>query len=236
MRASGRRINAILSMVTHRMLGDKSMLGHRTRIVASRALVIGAAGVVAGLLGTGIASASVAVNQSLNWSGNFPIIGTLDPITTTTTATIPSPVTVGTASADFAVSVRIDAPPLATTGLETVGAATVSGSAAVTVKATDSAGVSQNETINLSIPSTPTPQPGSDLVFTATGRANVPAIAHAGNVSLTVVSPATTTLTPEDSGGNPTILGTFTVTLTQDSTGPASNPTNDPSLGTIVAQ
>lgn len=212
------------------------MLGHRTRIVASRALVIGAAAAVAGLLGTGIASASVAVDQSLNWSGNFPIIGTLDPINTVTTATIPSPVTVGVQSADFPVTVVIDAPPLATQGLDIVGAATVGGSADVTVEATDSANVTTDEVIPLTIASTPTPAAGSDLVLTATGTGHVPAIANAGNVSLTVLSPASTTLTPLDANGNPTALGTFTVSLTQDATGPAANPTNDPSLGTIVAQ
>lgn len=212
------------------------MLGHRTRIVASRALVIGAVGVVAGLLGTGIASADVAVNQSLNWSGNFPIIGTLDPINTVTTATIPSPVTVGTASPDFPVSVVIDSPPLATQGLQIVGAATVSGTADVTVRATDSAGVKTDTVVHLTIASTPTPAAGSDLVLDATGITHIPPIANAGNVALTVLSPASTTLTPLDANGNPTALGTFTVSLTQDATGPAANPTNDPSLGTIVAQ
>jgi hypothetical protein len=234
MRAPERRITAILSMVTHRMLGDKSMLGHRTRIVASRALVIGAAGVAAGLLGTGIASANVAVNLANNWSGNFPIIGTLSPITTTTTTSLPSPVTHGVASANFPVSVKIDAPPLATTGLETVGAATVSGSAAVTVQVKDSAGTTQNVAVTLAIPSTPTPAPGKDLVFTATGTTHVPAIAHTGNATATILSPASTTLTPLTSGGTPTVLGTFTVTLTANSTGPTSNPTNSRTLGTIT--
>src|SRR5262249_28592165 len=122
---------AILRWSFGTMLGDKSMLGHRTRIVASRALVIGAAEVVARVLGSGIASASVAVNQRMNGRGNFPIIGKLDPVTTTTTATLPSPVTHGVASANFPVSVKIDAPALATTGLETVGAAKTSGTAKV---------------------------------------------------------------------------------------------------------
>jgi hypothetical protein len=198
--------------------------------------VIGVVAAVAGLLGTGIAAADVGVDQFLNWSGNFPIIGTLDPITTETTATIPSPVTVGQASATFAVSVKIDAPPLATTGLETVGAASTSGTADVTVQSTDSAGLTTTENVHLTIPPTPTPPNGSDFVVTATGTANVPAIATAGNVTLTVLSPASTTLTPVDANGNPTALGTFTVTLTQDATGPTQNPTNNPTLGTIVAQ
>jgi hypothetical protein len=198
--------------------------------------VIGAAGVVAGLLGAGIASADVGVDQFLNWNGNFPIIGTLDPITTETVASIPSPVTVGQASASFAVSVKIDAPPLATTGLETVGAASTSGTADVTVQSTDSAGLTTTENVHLIIPATPTPASGSDFVVTATGTATIPAIATAGNVTLTVLSPASTTLTPVDASGNPTALGTFTVTLNQDTTGPTQNPTNNPTLGTIVAQ
>ncbi len=210
------------------------MLGHRTRIVASRALMIGAAGVVAGLLGSGIANASLAVNQQLNWSGNFPIIGTLSPITTTTTATVPSPVTHGVASANFAVAVKISAPTLAVTGLRTVGAANVSGTASVNVQVTDSAGVSQTENIALTIPSTPTPPAGQPLVLNSTGTAHVPAIAHTGNATLKVLSPASTTLTPHTSTGGVTALGTFTVTLTLNSTGPPANPTNNPSLGTIV--
>ena len=210
------------------------MLGHRTRIVASRALMIGAAVAVAGVLGSGIASASVAVNQQLGWSGNFPIIGTLSPIVTTTTATLPSPVTHGVASASFPVTVKIDAPPLATTGLQTVGAANVSGTASVQVQVTDSAGVSQTETIALTIPTTATPASGQDLILNSTGTANIPAIANTGNATLKVLSPASTTLTPHTASGGTTVLGTFTVSLTLNSTGPASNPTNNPSLGTIV--
>jgi hypothetical protein len=211
------------------------MLGHRTTVVARRAIVIGAAGVVAGLLGSGIASADVAVDQFLNWNGNFPIIGNLDPISTETITSLPSPVTVGTASSSFPVSVKIDAPPLATTGLEDVGAASVSGTAQVVVEATDSAGKTADQTVNLTIPSTPTPPSGSDFVVTATGTTSIPAIADAGNVVLKVVS-ANTTLTPVDSSGNPTIVGTFTVDLSLDATGPSQNPTNDTTLGTIVAQ
>src|ERR1700730_5427197 len=100
----------IISLVYSPTVGSKPMLGHRTRIVARRGLVIGVAGVVAGLLGAGIASAAAGVNQCLSWSGNFPIIGTLDPIVTDTVATLPSPVTVGQASSTFPVSVTIDAP------------------------------------------------------------------------------------------------------------------------------
>ncbi len=155
------------------------MLGHRTRIVARRGLVIGVAGVVASLLGAGIASADVGVNQFLSWSGNFPIIGTLDPIVTDTVATIPSPVTVGQVSASFPVSVTIDAPPLATTGLETVGAASTSGTADVTVQSTDSAGLTTTEDVQLTIPPTATPADGSDFVVTATGTATVPGQRHA---------------------------------------------------------
>ena len=212
------------------------MLGHRTRIVARRGLVIGAAGVVASLLGAGIASADVGVDQFLNWSGNFPIIGTLDPISTETVVSLPSPVTVGQTSVSFAVSVKIDAPPLATTGLETVGAAATSGTADVTVQGTDSAGKTTTQDIQLTIPPTPTPADGSDFVVTATGTATIPAVSAAGNVTLTVLSPASTTLTPVDASGNPTVLGTFTVSLTQDATGPTQNPNNNPTLGTIVAQ
>jgi hypothetical protein len=208
------------------------MSGRRSSTIARRVLVIGAAALTAGLLGAGMASASVSVNQQLNWNGTFPIIGNLDPILTTTTTTLPSPVTHGVQSASFPVSVAVDAPPLATTGLEDVGAATLQGTAAVTVTATDSAGKQYTEQINLTIPSTPTPADGSDLTFTATGTATIPAITNTGSLAVSV-SGASTTLDPKDANGNDTVLGTFTVALSLDATGPSSNPTNNTALGTI---
>jgi hypothetical protein len=203
-------------------------------ISARRAIVIGAIGVVAGLLGSGVAAADVAVDNSLNWNGNFPIIGNLDPILTETTTSLPSPVTVGTVSPAFSVSVKVDAPPLATTGLDDVSAATVQGTADVTATATDSTGKTYPIDVPLTIPSTPTPAAGSDLVFTATGTGQIPAIANAGAVTIAVTA-ASTTLDPKDANGNDTVLGTFTVTLALDSTGPTANPTNNTTLGTIQA-
>lgn len=211
------------------------MLGVRSATLARRGLVLAAAGVVAGMLGSGIAAADVPVDNFLNWNGNFPIIGNLDPITTETVTTLPSPVTVGQASAPFAVTVHVTAPPLATTGLEEIGAASVQGTADVTVSGTDAAGKTVTQDVQLTIPSTPTPPDGSPLTFAATGTATIPAIADAGNVTISVVS-ASTTLDPKDSSGNDTVLGTFDVPLTLDSSGPSQNPTNNTTLGTIVAQ
>ena len=204
---------------------------HTSRL-AARAVAIAAAGVVAGLLGSGIAAAGVPVNNYLNWNGNFPIIGNHDPITTHTTTNLPSPDKVNTKSASFPVTVVVTAPALATTGLEEIGAATVQGSAKVTVALTDSAGTTQSQTITLTIPSTKTPPDGSPLTFTATGSTTIPAVAHTGNATIKVTA-ASTTLDPKDAGGNDTILGTFTVTLALDKTGPSQNPTNNTTLGTI---
>ncbi|HEX3785633.1 MAG TPA: DUF6801 domain-containing protein [Pseudonocardiaceae bacterium] len=190
---------------------------------------------MAGLLGSGIASADVPVDNFLNWNGNFPIIGNLDPITTETVTTLPSPVTVGQESAAFPVTVNVTAPALATTGLEDIGAATLQGTADVTVSGTDAAGQQYSEDVSLTIPSTPTPADGSPLTFTATGTATIPAIANAGAGTLSV-SAASTTLDPKDANGNDTILGTFTIDLALDATGPSQNPSNNTTLGTIVAQ
>jgi hypothetical protein len=200
----------------------------RTSKIVTRSVVVAAAATVAAMLGAGIAAADVAVDNTLYWNGDFPIIGNLDPISTETVTSLPSPVTHGVESSSFPVSVTVDAPSLATTGLEDVGAASVEGTATVVVVAD---GVSQ--TVNLTIPSTPTPADGDDLVFTATGTATISALPGAGSFPVTVQS-ASTTLDPKDSDGNDTILGTFAVDLSRDSSGPSSNPTNNPTLGTIV--
>ena len=211
------------------------MFGVRSSTIARRGLVIAAAGVVAGLLGSGIASASVPVDNFLNWHGTFPIIGNLDPITTETVTTLPSPVTVGVQSAAFPVSVKVTAPALAGTGLRDVQAATLIGTATVTVSGVDSAGQTYTEAVTLTIPSTPTPAAGAPLTFTATGTAYIPAIAHAGSGTISV-SAASTTLDPKKADGTDTVLHTFTVALTKDTAGPSQNPTNNATLGTIVAQ
>jgi hypothetical protein len=198
-------------------------------------MILAVAGTVAGLLGSGIAAADVPVDNYLNWSGVFPIIGKLDPITTETVTTLPSPVTVGQQSASFAVTVNVTAPALAGTGLRDVQAATLQGSASVTVSGTDSAGQTYTEVVSLTIPSTPTPAAGQPLTFTASGSAFIPAIANAGSGTISV-SAASTTLDPKKADGSDTVLKTFTVNLTKDATGPSQNPANDPTLGTIVAQ
>ena len=201
--------------------------------VARRLLVPLLALVTAVLFGAGTAAADVPVDQQLYWNGNFPIIGNLDPILTTTTTTLPSPVTHGVPSAGFPVSVAVDAPSLATTGLEDVGAATIEGTAAVVVSGTDSGGQQYSETINLTIPPTPTPPDGSDLTFTATGTAYIPAITNTGTGVIRVTA-ASTTLDPKDANGDDTVLGTFTVQLNLDATGPSSNPSNNTTLGDIA--
>jgi hypothetical protein len=199
--------------------------------MTARSLIVGAAVAVAGLLGAGIASASVPVDNFLNWSGNFPIIGNLSPITTETVTTLPSPVTHGVQSANFPVSVKVTAPALAGQGLSIVGAATVQGTASVGVSLTVGS-TTYPETVSLTIPSTPTPASGQPLVFTATGSAFIPAAAAGSGV--VKVTSASTTLTPKTASGGTTVLGTFTVTLSLNSTGPSQNPTNNTTLGTIV--
>ncbi|HEX4221193.1 MAG TPA: DUF6801 domain-containing protein [Pseudonocardiaceae bacterium] len=211
------------------------MFGARSSTIARRGLVLAAATAVACMLGSGIAAADVPVNNYLNWNGVFPIIGKLDPITTQTVTTLPSPVKVGVQSANFPVSITVTAPALAGTGLRDVQAATLQGTASVTVSGTDSAGQVYTETVPLTIPSTPTPAAGQALTFNANGSAFIPAIAHAGSGTMKVTA-ASTTLDPKKADGTDTVLKTFTVKLNLDATGPSQNPTNNPTLGTIVAQ
>ncbi|AHH99750.1 hypothetical protein GCM10010174_16730 [Kutzneria viridogrisea] len=203
------------------------MLGRATAL-ARRATAVATVGLVAGLLGAGIAAADTPVAKDLSFKGDFPVIGTLTPIKAHITTSLPSPVVVGKSSKLFPASVDIDAPPDATTGLNLIGAASVEGTAKLTALITDSAGKKYSAKIQLTIPKTPTPADGQDLKFTATGQAIIPVISNTGaavaSVDLTSVS---TTLTPKDAKGEPTALGTFTVDLTPDPAG------QDPTLGTI---
>ena len=98
---------------------------------------------------------------------------------------------------------------------------------------TDSGGQQYSETINLTIPPTPTPADGSDLTFTATGTAYIPAITNTGTAAISVTA-ASTTLDPKDANGNDTVLGTFTVQLNLDASGPPANPANNTTLGDIT--
>ncbi|MBA8924926.1 hypothetical protein BC739_002125 [Kutzneria viridogrisea] len=183
---------------------------------------------VTALLGAGIASADVPVDKTLTWKGDFPVIGTLSPISTQMLASLPSPVTVGQPGGTVPVTLNVDAPADATNGLELVGAASVEGTVKATVVVTDSAGTTVNVPILLTIPKTATPASGEHLKFTATGNASFPSPQHAGTATVVLDgASASTTLEPKDSSGNDTALGTFTVNLSLDPAG------QDTSLGTV---
>ncbi|HEX3785634.1 MAG TPA: DUF6801 domain-containing protein [Pseudonocardiaceae bacterium] len=169
------------------------------------------------------------MDKTLTWNGNFPIIGNLDPITTEIVTTLPSPIVAGTpGSARFTVD--IDAPPLATTGLEDIGAATLQGTADIWVYVTDPNGTKAVIDAALTIPSTPTPADGQDLRFTATGTARFPGPFDTGTATVAVdPDQVSTTLDPKQADGSDTVLGTFTVPLGLDST----TPPQDPTLGQV---
>jgi hypothetical protein len=190
------------------------MSGPRSTLFASRALVVGALGVISAVLGAGVAVADVPVNTTLTWTGVFPIIGTLQPISTQIVATLPSPITAGApGTANF--TVNADAPALATTGLEDVGAATVQGTADAWLYLTDPNGTVAVVDALLTIPSTPTPPDGSDLTFSASGVVHFPGPFDTGTATVAIdPNHVTTTLDPKDANGNDTVLGTFTVPLT----------------------
>lgn len=205
------------------------MFGPRSSTYRRRVATIAALGVIPTLLLSGTAFADVAVDKTLTWNGNFPIIGNLDPITTEIVTSLPSPLTAGTpGSTTF--TVNIDAPPLATTGLQEIGAATVQGTADAWVFVTDPNGTKFVVDAALTVPSTPTPPDGQDLKFTATGAVRFPGAFDAGTATVAIdTDHVTTTLDPKQADGSDTVLGTFTVALALD----ATTPPQDPTLGQV---
>jgi hypothetical protein len=210
-------------------LGDREMIGLKSAKFGRKAVAITAVGVITSLLCGGIAAADVPVDKTLNWSGVFPIIGKLDPITTEIVTTLPSPITAGTpGSAPF--TVNIDAPPLAGTGLRDVQAATLQGTADAWIYLTDPNGTQTVVDAQLTIPSTPTPAAGQDLKVTATGTVRFPGAFDTGTATVAIdTAHVTTTLDPKKADGSDTVLHTFTVTLNLDST----TPPQDPTLGQV---
>ena len=205
------------------------MFGPRSSTYSRRVAAITALGVISALLLSGTAFADVPVDKTLTWNGNFPIIGNLDPITTEIVTTLPSPLTSGSPGST-AFSVHIDAPPLATTGLEEIGAATVQGTADAWIFVTDPNGTKYVVDAALTIPPTPTPADGQDLVFTASGTVRFPGAFDTGTATVAIdPDHVTTTLDPKQADGSDTVLGTFNVQLALD----ATNPPQDPMLGQV---
>lgn len=197
--------------------------------VGRRVAAITALGVIGTLLCSGIAAADVPVDKKLTWNGVFPIIGRLDPITTEIVTTLPSPIVAGTpGSASF--TVNVDAPPLATTGLHDIQAATVQGTADAWIYLTDPNGTKTIVDAQLTIPSTPTPATGQDLKFTASGTLRFPGPFDTGTGTVAIdPGHVITTLDPKKADGSDTVLKTFAVTLNLDST----TPPQDPTLGQV---
>lgn len=205
--------------------------------MALRLGVVGvtAAGAIAILLGPGTAAASESVSYT-NWNGIFPVLGRVDPINSASSASLPPTVQVGKQSASFPISVQVTAPAVVSTGLLDLGAATITGSAEVSVTATDSTGKTYSGDVLVSVPSAPVPSSGGDpLTATATGSAYIPAISNPGVVTIKT-NLASVTLDPKKADGSDTVVGTFTTKVIPDATGPSQNPTNDTTLGTVIAQ
>lgn len=198
------------------------MLNIRTRVAATAVVVA-----VGAVMGAGIASANVPVDKTLTFRGDFPVIGELKDIRGQIVTSLPSPVKVGQ-SGTVPFTLNVDAPPDAGDGLNLIGAASLEGFVDADIVLTDSAGTVATVHVHLPVPSTPTPPPGERLKFTASGDVAFPAGHHAGAATVKLnPSTAATTLTPKDSAGNNTALGTFTVDLTLDP------PDQDTTLGTV---
>ena len=205
------------------------MIGHHSSTFGRKAAVLTAIGVTTMLLCSGTAAADVPVDKTLTWNGTFPIIGKLDPITTEIVTTLPSPIVAGTPGAT-SFAVNIDTPPLATTGLRDIQAATVQGTADAWIYLTDPNGTKTVVDAQLTIPSTPTPAAGQDLKITASGTVRFPGPFDTGTATVALdPGHVTTTLDPKKADGSDTVLKTFTVTLNLDST----TPPQDPTLGQV---
>ncbi|HJP73227.1 MAG TPA: hypothetical protein VJ914_03100 [Pseudonocardiaceae bacterium] len=187
------------------------MRTHRSVMIARRAAVLGAAGVVVTLLGTGVAAADVSVDKTFTWSANWPDIGTVSPISTEVVGSMVSPVPLGTPE-NSNVTVNIDAPPSVTQALINAGATSVAGNGDAWITVTDPNGTKANIDVPLTGPAIAVPAAGSDLKAQATGVAQFPgtldsgtatAVLNAGHVFITLV--------PSNASGQ---LGAITVQLT----------------------
>jgi hypothetical protein len=181
-------------------------------MIARRAAVVGALGVVVTLLGTGTAAADVSVDKTFTWSADWPSIGTVTPISTEVLGSMVSPVPLGTPE-NSNVTVNIDAPPSVTQALINAGATTVAGSGDAWITVTDPNGTKANIDVPLSGPSVAVPAAGTDLTAQANGVAEFPGTLDAGTATAVLdADHVFITLTPSDASGNQ--LGTVTVQLT----------------------
>lgn len=164
------------------------------------------------VLTVGAGSARAAESSlTLSYACTFPVIGSRS-VTATYGQDLPVSVTQGVPNSPSAVTADIVVPAGVTRGFNLVGAATVSGSAVAQQSVTNGA-ARFGGPVAYTVPSTPVPASGA---FTMHATGTFPSVAYpnAGTASI-MVGDLSQTLTPLNSRGRPTVLGTFTVPCTQ---------------------
>jgi hypothetical protein len=164
------------------------------------------------VLTVGAASARAAENSlTLNYTCTFPLIGSQS-VAVTYGQDLPGSVTQGVPNSPSDVTAGIVVPRLVTKGLTLIGTATVSGSA-VAVQSVTNGAVRFGGPVRYTVPSTSVPASGA---FTLQAAGTFPSVTYpnAGTAKLAVGN-LSLTLTPLNSKGQPTALGTFTAPCTQ---------------------
>jgi len=164
------------------------------------------------VLTVGAASARAAENSlTLNYTCTFPLIGSQS-VAVTYGQDLPGSVTQGVPNSPSDVTAGIVVPRLVTKGLTLIGTATVSGSA-VAVQSVTNGAARFGGPVRYTVLGTPVPASGA---FTLQATGTFPSVTYpnAGTAKLTVGN-LSLTLSPLDSKGNPTALGTFTAPCTQ---------------------
>ena len=155
----------------------------------------------------GAASASAAASSlTLSYTCTFPLIGSQS-VSVTYGQDLPDSATQGVPNSPSAATADITVPAVITKGLTLAGAVAVSGSAVARQSVTNGA-ASFGGPVRYTVPSTPVPALGP---FTMRATGTFPSVTYpnAGTAELTV-GDLSLTLTPLNSTGNPTALGTFT--------------------------
>ena len=177
--------------------------------------IAGAVAAVTALLGSGVASAT-PVDKTIPYDCDIPIFGTKT-LNIEVQVDIPASGTVGNPvqASDFTAITPI--PSDVYDVFTPFGATQADGTAetAADVHLTGNNPDDQSLAINATIPLTQVPNPsGPDMLLPASG--SVPAVTPnvAGTATVSLSSSITAHVTPRDSAGNPTILGTLDVPCT----------------------
>jgi Family of unknown function (DUF6801)/Bacterial Ig-like domain (group 3)/Domain of unknown function DUF11 len=159
------------------------------------------------VLTVGAASARAAESSlTLSYTCIFPLIGS-QPVSVAYGENLPDSVSQGVLADPVDTTADITVPAIATEGLTLIGAATVAGSAVADESVTNGA-VMFGGPVPYTVPSTPVPASGA---FTMHATGTFPAVTYpnAGTAELTVGN-LSLKITPLDSKGQPTGVGSFT--------------------------